>query len=129
VEVDVVIMIFYFYAIILFLVIFFMLHDTAVYGWFYGMYTVASVLPPLLPTVFTVSVGGSDNRLAKKRIACTNSDEILVDLPLGMAVCHSLTRSGRDLIGNPVDLAMFVASEAHYEGKHEGGTIRVTDAF
>lgn len=46
--------------------------------WFYGMYAVASVLPPLLPTVFTVSVGVSDNRLAKQNIACTNSEEILV---------------------------------------------------
>jgi magnesium-transporting ATPase (P-type) len=42
------------------------------------MYAVASVLPPLLPTVFTISVGVSDNRLSKRNIACTNSEEILV---------------------------------------------------
>lgn len=41
-------------------------------------YVVAAILPPLLPTVFTVSVGVSDDRLAKKRITCTNSESILV---------------------------------------------------
>lgn len=38
----------------------------------------ASILPALLPTVFTVSVGVSDDRLARKAIACTNSESILV---------------------------------------------------
>jgi P-type E1-E2 ATPase len=44
---------------------------------FISRYVVATVLPPLLPTVFTVSVGISDKRLAKKQIACTNSEGIL----------------------------------------------------
>ena len=48
------------------------------YGWFYGIYVVCGCLPPLLPTVFTVSVGISDDRLAKRRIACTNAESILV---------------------------------------------------
>ena len=38
----------------------------------------ASILPALLPTVFTVSVGISDDRLANNAIACTNSESILV---------------------------------------------------
>lgn len=37
-----------------------------------------TILPPLLPTVFTVSVGVSDNRLGTKRIACANSESILI---------------------------------------------------
>jgi len=52
--------------------------DIFVFGWFYGIYVVAGCLPPLLPTVFTVSVGISDERLAKKKITCTNSESILV---------------------------------------------------
>jgi len=39
---------------------------------------VGTSLPPLLPTVFTVSVGISDDRLARKRIACVNNEDILV---------------------------------------------------
>jgi magnesium-transporting ATPase (P-type) len=41
-------------------------------------YVVGTCLPPLLPTVFTVSVGISDSRLAKKRIAVANSEAILI---------------------------------------------------
>jgi magnesium-transporting ATPase (P-type) len=41
-------------------------------------YVVATAIPPLLPTTFTVSVGVSDARLANKRIACSNSESILV---------------------------------------------------
>lgn len=54
------------------------IREQPVYAWFYGMYVVSCLLPPLLPTVFTVSVGISDNRLAKKRIACSKSEDILV---------------------------------------------------
>lgn len=180
VEVGIVVFILCIYAVFVFIAVLIMLNYAPVYGWFYGMYAVASVLPPLLPTVFTVSVGVSDNRLAKKRIACTNSEEILVagkvkraffdktgtltkqglefissqsrenwknevsldgkpsskELAMGMAVCHSLTRSSAgDLIGNPVDLAMFAAANAHLESVRgettSAGTapIRVTDCF
>jgi magnesium-transporting ATPase (P-type) len=41
-------------------------------------YVVAAAIPPILPTVFTVSVGVSNARLANKRIACANSQSILV---------------------------------------------------
>jgi len=79
VEVGVVILILVIYGFIGFSIVFYNLSGiSAVYGWFYGIYAVSSVMPPLLPTVFTVSVGVSDHRLANQRIACTNSEEILV---------------------------------------------------
>jgi len=75
----VVILILVIYGFIGFSIVFYNLSGiSAVYGWFYGIYAVSSVMPPLLPTVFTVSVGVSDHRLANQRIACTNSEEILV---------------------------------------------------
>jgi cation-transporting ATPase 13A3/4/5 len=42
------------------------------------MFVVGTILPPLLPTVFVVSVGISARRLHKKRITCTNQEGILV---------------------------------------------------
>ena len=39
---------------------------------------VGTILPPLLRTVFTVSIGISDNRLAKDGITCTSNEAILV---------------------------------------------------
>jgi predicted P-type ATPase len=78
VEVPIVITILFFYAIFAFFITNYFIGDQWVYGFFYGMYVVNSALPPLLPTVFTVSVGVSDDRLARKRVACTNSESILV---------------------------------------------------
>jgi hypothetical protein len=43
-----------------------------------GIYVFATVIPPLLPTVFVVYVGISANRLQRKRIACTYLEGILV---------------------------------------------------
>jgi magnesium-transporting ATPase (P-type) len=43
-----------------------------VYSWFYAIYVAATVLPPLLPTVFVVSVGVSCKRLVEKKITCTD---------------------------------------------------------
>jgi cation-transporting ATPase 13A3/4/5 len=145
-------MILFVYAIICFNIVLMLLNDKALYGWFYGIYVVATVLPPLLPTVFTVSVGISDDRLSRKRIATAQSESILIagkvthaffdktgtltkqgldflavrtlsDEPAdtwkqafleeSMAVCHALVPSANDeLIGNPVDYAMFRASGA-----------------
>ncbi len=163
VEVPIVITILFFYAIFAFTMTNYLLGDQFVYGFFYGMYVVGTILPPLLPTVFTVSVGVSDERLARKRIACTNSESILVAgkvtraffdktgtltkqgldflsvrsstewkkvenedqtqsymsdrMATGMGVCHTLTRSMKgNLIGNPVDRAMFEASTATMNG-------------
>jgi len=126
---------------------------------------VGTILPPLLPTVFTVSVGVSDERLAQKRIATVNSESILIagkvklaffdktgtltnqgldfmgtksaktwdasenqsseELTLAMATCHSLTRSqAGDIVGNPVDQTMFLASGASFlESKASAETV------
>jgi predicted P-type ATPase len=64
-------------------------------------YVVGTLLPPLLPTVFTVSVGISDNRLSNKRIACSNSEDILVAGKVKVAFFDktgTLTRQGLDFI-------------------------------
>jgi hypothetical protein len=42
------------------------------------MYVVAALLPPLLPTVFVVSVGISAKRLQIKRVTCKNPEGILI---------------------------------------------------
>jgi len=78
VEIEIVILILALYAVFCMIITLYFLEDEPVYGWFYGMYVVGTALPPLLPTVFVVSVGISDNRLLKKRIACTDSEGILV---------------------------------------------------
>jgi len=78
IEVGVVMLLLFLYAILCFAVVLALIKDKAVYGWFYGIYVVATILPPLLPTVFTVSVGVSDDRLARKRIATAHSESILI---------------------------------------------------
>jgi phosphoserine phosphatase len=101
VEVGLVIVILVIEAIIGMAIVTAILKEDPVYGWFYGMYVVSVVLPPLLPTVFTVSVGISDNRLAKKRIACSNSEDILVAGKVTRAFFDktgTLTRQGLDFI-------------------------------
>ncbi|CAB9522557.1 Probable cation-transporting ATPase 13A4 [Seminavis robusta] len=78
-EVYIVMGILILYAIVGFCIVIALVGDEgAVVGFFYGIYVVASAIPPLLPTTFTVSVGVSDLRLAKKRIACANSESILI---------------------------------------------------
>jgi predicted P-type ATPase len=177
VEVGIVFLILALWAMIGFTIVFVNLSYKPVYAFYYGLYAVSSICPPLLGTVFTVSVGISDNRLTKQNIACTNSEDILVagkvkkaffdktgtltkqglefisarssktwkettiadaaarvplsdDMALGMATCHSLTRSaGGDLIGNPVDRTMFDASGASLAGNAAAGPIvAITDA-
>lgn len=44
-----------------------------------------TVIPPLLPTVFVVSVGISADRLRKNRITCTYPEGILVAGKVNMA--------------------------------------------
>jgi magnesium-transporting ATPase (P-type) len=65
-------------AIILFSLVISMKEEIWVYTWFYAMFVVGTVLPPLLPTVFVVSVGISCKRLQDRRITCTDSRGILV---------------------------------------------------
>ncbi|KAL3816680.1 hypothetical protein ACHAXA_003870 [Cyclostephanos tholiformis] len=65
-------------AIVLVTLVVYFIKDDWVYSWFYAMFVVGTVLPPLLPTVFVVSVGISCKRLLGKRIACMNAQGILV---------------------------------------------------
>ena len=102
VEVPIVLTILFFYAVFAFVITnLFVVGDQAVYGFFYGMYVVGTVLPPLLPTVFTVSVGVSDERLALKRVACTNAESILVAGKVTHAFFDktgTLTKQGLDFL-------------------------------
>jgi cation-transporting ATPase 13A3/4/5 len=64
-------------------------------------FVVATALPPLLPTVFTVSVGISESRLADRRITCTNNESILVAGKVKTAFFDktgTLTNQGLDFI-------------------------------
>ena len=65
-------------ALILVAIVLNVIEDNWVYSWFYAMFVVGTVLPPLLPTVFVVSVGISCKRLQGMRITCTDSRGILV---------------------------------------------------
>jgi magnesium-transporting ATPase (P-type) len=59
-------------------------------------------LPPLLPTVFTVSVGVSDGRLASKRIATVIAENILIAGKVKIAFFDktgTLTKQGLDFLG------------------------------
>eukprot|EP00562_Extubocellulus_spinifer_P019670 CAMPEP_0178587444 /NCGR_PEP_ID=MMETSP0697-20121206/26451_1 /TAXON_ID=265572 /ORGANISM="Extubocellulus spinifer, Strain CCMP396" /LENGTH=1269 /DNA_ID=CAMNT_0020223623 /DNA_START=323 /DNA_END=4132 /DNA_ORIENTATION=+ len=75
--------------------------ENSVYTFFYGVYVVASVIPPLLPTVFVVSVGISHDRLFRQRIACSESQAILVAGKVSVAFFDktgTLTKQGMDFI-------------------------------
>ena len=77
-EVGIVFLILIIECIAAFILVWNLIDEQPVYAWFYGMYVVSTLLPPLLPTVFTVSVGISEDRLSKLKIACSNSEDILV---------------------------------------------------
>jgi cation-transporting ATPase 13A3/4/5 len=77
-EVKIVLAILVAEAIVLAALVVIFIKDDWVYSWFYAMYVVGTVMPPLLPTVFVVSVGISCKRLQGKRITCTDSQGILV---------------------------------------------------
>ena len=100
-EITIILVILFFYALFSFNMVVYLIEDTAVYGWFYGIYVVGTILPPLLPTVFTVSVGVSDDRLAQKRIATANSESILIAGKVNRVFFDktgTLTRQGLDFI-------------------------------
>ena len=78
VEVEIVLAIPAIYAAVAMTLVLNLLNDDPVYGWFYAMYVVGTALPPLLPTVFVVSVGVSTSRLKQQNIAATSSENILV---------------------------------------------------
>jgi predicted P-type ATPase len=100
-EVPVVITILFLYSCIGWGIAYHWTGKVFVYGWFYGIYVIAACLPPLLPTVFTLSVGVSDDRLAKKKITCTNSESILIAGKVTRAFFDktgTLTKQGLDFI-------------------------------
>jgi predicted P-type ATPase len=65
-------------AAVLVTLIYKFLGDQYVFSWFYAMFVIATIFPPLLPTVFVIAVGISAERLEKKRITCTNPQGILI---------------------------------------------------
>lgn len=77
-EVKLVLIILVIEAAILLSIVLTVLQDLWVYNWFYAIFVVGTVLPPLLPTVFVVSVGISCRRLQSKRISCTETSAVLV---------------------------------------------------
>ena len=71
------------------------------FRWFYAMFVVGTVFPPLLPSVFVVSVGISCKRLQRKRITCTNSTGVLVAGKVKRALFYktgTLTNQGLDFL-------------------------------
>jgi cation-transporting ATPase 13A3/4/5 len=100
-EVQIVIIILFFYATVGFAIVMNLIKMSHIYGWFYGMYVFAAALPPLLPTVFVVSVGISDECLSRKNIACSNSESILVAGKVRKALFDktgTLTKQGLDFL-------------------------------
>jgi predicted P-type ATPase len=66
-----------------------------------AVYVLATIIPPLLPAVFVVSVGISANRLHSKRISCTHPDGLLVAGKVDTAFFDktgTLTKQGMDFI-------------------------------
>jgi magnesium-transporting ATPase (P-type) len=64
-------------------------------------YVVGTSLPPLLPSVFTVSVGVSADRLVRKGITCTQPETILVAGKVSTALFDktgTLTKQGMDYL-------------------------------
>mmetsp|Transcript_3397 Transcript_3397/g.6381 ORF Transcript_3397/g.6381 Transcript_3397/m.6381 type:complete len:1061 (+) Transcript_3397:4305-7487(+) len=105
-EVKVVVGILALYAIFGFTLTVLLYKDDFAFEWYYGMFVVGTSLPPLLPTVFTVSVGISDDRLARKRIACVNNEDILVAGKVRRVFFDktgTLTKQGLDFIGASAD--------------------------
>ena len=77
-----------------------------VYDWFYLMFDATTVLPPLLPTVFVVSISISCKRLLGKRITCMNVQGILVAGKVKKAFFDktgTLTKQGLEFL--PADVA------------------------
>ena len=105
-EVKIVLAILVAEAIVMVALVAFFLQNNWVYNWLYAMFVVGTVLPPLLPTVFVVSVGISCKRLLDKKITCMNAQGILVAGKVKKAVFDktgTLTKQGMEFI--PVDVA------------------------
>jgi len=100
-EVKLVLVILMFYAIFCFALTMHFIKESPIYGWFYGVFAFAAAIPPLLPTAFVISVGVSDKRLYRKRIACSNAQNILVAGKVQKALFDktgTLTKQGLDFL-------------------------------
>jgi len=78
VQVKFVVLILIVYGIIMFSLTLHFLKQDSVYAWFYAMYVIATALPPLLPSVFVVSVAIAASRLKKKHVICSDPSRLLV---------------------------------------------------
>lgn len=102
IQVKIVVVILMMYAACGFTLCVSLLGDAPVYAWFYGMYVVASALPPLLPTVFVVSVGIAAARLEKRGVISTNPARLLMAGKVRVACFDktgTLTKPGMDFHG------------------------------
>lgn len=90
-EVNLVILLLFFEGIILITLVCCFLQDEPVFAWFYSAFVLATIYPPLLVTVFVVSVGVSAKRLSKRNITCTNSEVLLV---AGKVNCCCFDKTG-----------------------------------
>ncbi|CAB9522845.1 Probable cation-transporting ATPase 13A4 [Seminavis robusta] len=103
-EIKLVFFILILYAITGFtMTVIFLKESEIAYAIFYGMYVVETAIPPLIPTVFLVSVGISAERLLRKRIACADNREILVTGKVKAAFFDktgTLTNQGLDFLSS-----------------------------
>jgi len=78
VQVKFVLIILIIYGIIMFCITLKFLEEDPTYAWFYAIYVLATSMPPLLPSVFVVSVGIGAARLAKNGVLCSDPNRLLV---------------------------------------------------
>eukprot|EP00300_Choanocystis_sp_HF-7_P024223 c25631_g1_i1.p1 GENE.c25631_g1_i1~~c25631_g1_i1.p1 ORF type:complete len:1297 (+),score=301.51 c25631_g1_i1:36-3926(+) len=105
VQVKLVVVILMCFAVFGFIITIEFLNKDRISGWFYGMYVVGTALPPLLPTVFVVSVGIVSYRLTKLGVICSNPSRILCAGKVRVACFDktgTLTRQGLDFHGAQV---------------------------
>ncbi|CAB9501884.1 Probable cation-transporting ATPase 13A4 [Seminavis robusta] len=86
------------YSIFLWLLVYFKASDVHVVAWYLGLCAVANSLPPLLPVSFTLPLGYSFERLARKQVVCSNSDILMAGevTTVFFDKTGTLTRQGLD---------------------------------
>lgn len=93
-----------------------MLGVESIDSWFYGMFTISQVLSPLLPAVLVVGQSISAQRLAMKKISCTDFSRITLAGKVKVFCFDktgTLTKEGLEFIGcNPVSSANLFSEKA-----------------
>jgi cation-transporting ATPase 13A3/4/5 len=82
--------------------VFYFLKDQWEYGWFYGVFVLGMIIPPLLPTVVVVSVGILSKRLQQKKMTYTYLEGILIAGKVNAAFfgkTGTLTKQGMNFLG------------------------------